>query len=130
MTNFPDDLRYSQDHVWVRVNAGTATIGITDYAQRQLGEIILVELGSVGEAVAANEPFGTVEAVKAVTEMFMPFSGTIVEINESLNDDPPVVNQDPYGKGWMAKVKPSSPKDLNALMSSQAYAAYTETSGD
>jgi len=130
MPNNPDDLRYTQDHVWVRVNAGTATIGITDYAQHQLGEIVIVELGSVGEVVAANEPFGTVEAVKAVTEMFMPFSGTIVEINESLNDDPTVVNEDPYGKRWMAKVKPSSQKDLDALMSSQVYAAYTETSGD
>jgi glycine cleavage system H protein len=130
MPNFPDDLRYSQDHVWVRVNAGTATIGITDYAQSQLGEIVLVELGSVGELVAADEPFGTVEAVKAVTEMYMPFAGTIEEINESLDDDPTVVNGDPYGEGWMAKVKPSSPNDVDALMSSKAYAAHTESSDD
>jgi len=130
MPNFPDDLRYSQDHVWVRVNAGTATIGITDYAQRELGEIVLVELASVGELVAANEPFGTVEAIKAVSEMYMPFAGTIVEINEPLNDDPTVVNSDPYGEGWMAKVKPSTPKDVDALMSSKAYAAQTEASDD
>jgi glycine cleavage system H protein len=130
MPNFPDDLRYSQDHVWVRVNAGTATIGITDYAQSQLGEIVLVELGSVGELVAADEPFGTVEAVKAVTEMYMPFAGTIDEINESLDDDPTVVNGDPYGEGWMAKVTPSSPNDVDALMSSKVYAAHTESSDD
>lgn len=128
MPNSPDDLRYTQDHVWARVSAGTATIGITDYAQRQLGEIVLVELASAGELITANEPFGTVEAIKAVSEMYMPFSGTIVEINEPLNDDPTVVNDDPYGEGWMAKVKPSSPKDLDALMRSEAYAAYTEAS--
>src|SRR3954451_18492090 len=104
MANIPDDLHYSKDHEWVRVDSGIAIVGITDHAQNSLGDVVYVELPKVGDEFAANEPFGSVESVKAVSEVFSPVSGEIVEVNATLTDDPEKVNADPYGDGWMIRV--------------------------
>jgi len=109
MATIPEDLHYSKDHEWLRVEGDVALIGITDYAQNSLGDVVYVELPRVGEEFAANESFGSVESVKAVSEVFSPVSGTVSEVNEALNDEPEKVNGDPYGEGWMIKVRMSSP---------------------
>jgi glycine cleavage system H protein len=119
---FPDDCRYTKDHEWVRLgDDGLAAVGVTDYAQQELGDIVFVELKETGEAVAAEEPFGTVEAVKTVSELFAPIAGTIEEVNAGLDSAPETVNQDPYGDGWMVKIRPDNAADVDALMSVEEY---------
>lgn len=126
MANVPEDLHYSKDHEWVRVEGDTAVIGITDYAQDSLGDVVYVELPKVGEQFAANESFGSVESVKAVSEVFSPVSGEIAAINESLNDEPEKVNQDPYNEGWMIRVKMSSPGEVDSLLTAAEYEDFTK----
>ena len=119
---FPDDCRYTKEHEWVRLgDDGLVTIGITDYAQDQLGAIVFVELEDEGSAFDADEVFGTVEAVKTVSELFAPIAGTVEALNDALEADPEVVNNDPYGDGWMIKMKPSDAGDLDGLMSAEEY---------
>ncbi|MDR1024069.1 MAG: glycine cleavage system protein GcvH [Prevotellaceae bacterium] len=121
--NIPKDLKYSSEHEWIRAEAdGTAYVGITDYAQSQLGDIVFVDVTSVGETLSKSETFGAVEAVKTVSDLFMPVGGQILELNDALSDAPELVNQDPYGKGWMIKVKLSNAADLNDLLDANAYA--------
>jgi glycine cleavage system H protein len=127
MAKYPDDLRYSRDHVWVRVSGQAATIGITDFAVRQLGEIVSVELATAGDQLEATDPFGTVESVKAVIEVFMPLSGAISAVNEAVKDDPELVNTDPYGQGWLVQVSTSQ---LDGLMDSADYAKFIEAAAD
>jgi glycine cleavage system H protein len=119
--NVPENLKFSQDHEWVRVEGDVAFIGITDYAQSNLGDIVFVEVETVGEDIEKGEAFGNVEAVKAVEELYMPVGGEVLEFNESLEDAPEQVNKDPYGDGWMIKVKLSNPADLNELLDAKAY---------
>jgi glycine cleavage system H protein len=121
--NIPEGLKYSKEHEWVRMEGDVAVIGITDFAQGELGDIIYVDIESIGESLDSNEIFGTVEAVKTVSDLFMPISGEVLEFNEKLQDDPELVNTDPYGDGWMIKVKPSDLAELDALMDSEAYQA-------
>lgn len=109
--NFPSDLLYTKDHEWVRVEGNIATIGITDFAQGELGDIVYVEIETKGETLGQHDTFGTVEAVKTVSDLFMPIAGKIIEVNDGLNDNPEVVNQDPYGKGWMVKVEMTAGTD-------------------
>jgi glycine cleavage system H protein len=117
----PPGLKYSKEHEWVSTEDSVATIGITDHAQEQLGEIVYIELPSVGEKVSKDDPFGVVESVKAVSDIYAPVSGTVVEVNEDLAESPEVVNEDPYGDGWLIKVKVSDPSDLDDLMDSEEY---------
>ncbi len=120
--NLPDDLKYTKEHEWVRDNGdGTVTVGITDFAQGELGDIVFVELEPEGSEFEQDDVFGTVEAVKTVSELFSPVSGEIVEINELLEDDPELVNNDPYGDGWMVKIKCSDSAQLESLLSVDAY---------
>ncbi|MBI2730743.1 MAG: glycine cleavage system protein GcvH [Sphingobacteriales bacterium] len=121
--NFPENLRYTKDHEWIKLEGNVATIGITDFAQRELGDIVYVEIETVGKTLAANDVFGTVEAVKTVSDLFLPVSGTITEVNPALNGAPELVNNDPYGEGWMAKMTVDSIADVEALMSAETYAA-------
>ena len=123
--SIPDSLRYSKEHEWVSVEGGVATIGITDYAQNQLGDIVYVDIETVGRKMGRDEVFGTVEAVKTVSDLFLPVSGTILEKNKDLDADPAAVNSDPYGKGWMVKVQLDDPSELDGLMDAQAYQAHT-----
>lgn len=119
---FPDDRRYTNDHEWIRLgDDGLATIGVTDYAQGELGDIVFVELEPEGTEVGPDEVFGTVEAVKTVSELFAPVAGTIEAINEALEDAPETVNSDPYGEGWMVKIRPANPDDIDALMTADEY---------
>jgi glycine cleavage system H protein len=117
----PEDVKYSKDHEWARSEGDTVTIGINDYAQDQLGEIVFVELPAVGDTFSVEDEFGSVESVKAVSEMYMPISGEIVAVNENLEDAPELVNEDCYQGGWIIKVKPSDPGELDALMDKAAY---------
>jgi glycine cleavage system H protein len=119
--NIPAGLKYTKEHEWVKVDGDVATIGITDFAQGELGDIVYVEIETVGESLATEEVFGTVEAVKTVSDLFMPVSGEILEMNNALEGDPELVNSDPYGKGWMIKVKMSDPSEVDALLSASAY---------
>ncbi|MDR0566114.1 MAG: glycine cleavage system protein GcvH [Prevotellaceae bacterium] len=122
--NNPENLKYSRDHEWIRVEAdGTAYVGITDYAQSQLGDIVFVDVSTVGETLAQGEVFGAVEAVKTVSDLLMPVGGQILALNEALDGAPEQVNQDPYGEGWMIKVKISNAAELDALLDAKAYAA-------
>jgi len=118
---FPDGLRYSPDHEWVRMEEGLARIGLTDYAQDQLGDIVYVELPQVGKSIAKGGVFGSVESVKAVSELYMPIAGKIVEINAALENSPELVNTSPYDQGWMLVVEPSDPKEVNDLLTSRTY---------
>jgi len=121
---FPADLRYTKDHEWIKmIDDNTALIGITDFAQRELGDIVYVEVNTVGKQLNAEEVFGTVEAVKTVSDLFLPISGTITEVNGDLNDKPESVNNDPYGEGWMVKLTVSNPSDIEGLLTAEAYAA-------
>lgn len=121
---FPSNLRYTEEHEWIFVEAdNTARIGITDFAQSELGEIVYVEVNTIGEALKAGEVFGTVEAVKTTSELFLPISGTILELNSRLENEPELVNDEPYGEGWIVKVKISDAAELDALMSDAAYKA-------
>jgi len=120
--NFPKELKYTKDHEWVSVDGDVATIGITEFAQGELGDIVFVEIETVGETLHAHEIFGTVEAVKTVSDLFLPVSGEIIEKNDALDNNPENVNEDPYGKGWMVKVKMSNLSEVDSLMSAEAYA--------
>jgi glycine cleavage system H protein len=126
MANVPENLHYSKDHEWVRVEGDLAVIGITDHAQEQLGDVVYVELPKSGEAFAANESFGSVESVKAVSEIFTPVSGEVAEVNESLNDEPEKVNKDPYNDGWMIKMKMSAPGEVDSLLNAAEYEDFTK----
>lgn len=119
--NIPAELKYTKDHEWVKVDGDVATIGITDFAQSELGDIVYVEVETEGETLNAEEVFGTVEAVKTVSDLFMPISGEVVEFNTELEANPEAVNSDPYGAGWMIKVKVSDPSELDGLLSAEAY---------
>lgn len=119
--NFPENLKYTKDHEWVSVEGDTATVGVTDFAQGELGDIVFVELETEGDTLDQNEVFGTIEAVKTVSDLFMPVSGEITEINTELEDAPESVNEDPYTKGWMVKIKLSNPSEVEALMDAAAY---------
>jgi glycine cleavage system H protein len=121
MANFPEDLKYTKDHEWVRVSGDTATVGITDYAQGELGDIVYVEVETVGDSLSQHDVFGTVEAVKTVSDLFMPVSGEILELNDKLDGEPELVNKDPYGDGWMVKVRLSNPSEVDGLMSAADY---------
>jgi len=121
--NIPTNLKYTKEHEWVRIEGNTAVIGITDYAQGELGEIVFVEVETVGENLDEGAVFGTVEAVKTVSELFMPVSGTVEEVNAALEDAPELVNSDPYGEGWMIKITISDSAQLDGLLSAEAYAA-------
>jgi len=126
MANIPDDLHYSKDHEWVRVEGNVAVVGITDYAQDSLGDVVYVELPKVGDDFAANESFGSVESVKAVSEVFSPLSGEVVGINESLADEPERVNTDPYGEGWMIRVEMSKPGEVDSMLTAAEYEDFTK----
>ncbi|MBW0161560.1 MAG: glycine cleavage system protein [Bacteroidota bacterium] len=121
--NFPAELRYTKDHEWIKLEGNIATIGITDFAQHELGDIVYVDINTVGKSLASEEVFGTVEAVKTVSDLFLPVAGTINEVNSLLEKQPELVNSDPYGDGWMIKMTVNSPADVEALMNSEAYAA-------
>ena len=120
--NIPNDLRYTKEHEWVRLEGDVATIGITDYAQGELGDIVFIEVDTVDESVAADEVFGTIEAVKTVSDMFAPVAGEVIEFNEALEDAPESVNSDPYGEGWIIKMRVANPDDIVALLSHEGYA--------
>jgi len=120
--SFPENLRYTKEHEWIKIeNGDTAFIGITDFAQKELGDIVYVEVESVGKTLEAGAIFGTVEAVKTVSDLFLPVAGTITELNPALSNSPELVNTDPYGKGWMIKMTVTNPADLEKLMSASAY---------
>lgn len=121
--NIPQDLRYTKDHEWLRVEGDEATIGITDFAQSELGDIVFVDISTEGQELDSEAVFGTVEAVKTVSDLFMPISGTVLTVNPDLADDPAAVNGDPYGKGWMVRVRISDAAQLDGLMSPADYAA-------
>ena len=119
--NFPENLRYTKDHEWVSLDGTTATIGITDFAQRELGDIVYIDITAKGKAIAAEEIFGTVEAVKTVSDLFLPIAGKILEMNKGLDATPESVNKDPYGTGWMVKIEITNPADLDGLMDAEVY---------
>ena len=119
--NTPDTLHYTKDHEWISIEDGIATVGVTDFAQSELGDIVYVEVETLYEQIGISEVFGTVEAVKTVSDLFMPLSGTIIEFNESLEDEPEMVNEDPYGKGWMIKIKLDNPGEASELLDAAAY---------
>ena len=119
--NHPNSLMYTSEHEWVKIEDNIATIGITDFAQRELGDIVYVEVETVGENLDADEVFGTVEAVKTVSDLFMPINGEVLEFNENLEDSPELINSDPYGEGWIIKVSVSNPEELESLLTSDDY---------
>ena len=119
---FPADLRYTKDHEWIKLEGNTATIGITDFAQGELGDIVYIDINTIGSALAAEAVFGTVEAVKTVSDLFLPIAGTVLEVNPALSAQPELVNTDAYGDGWMIKMTVSNPADVDALLTSEAYA--------
>lgn len=121
--NFPSNLKYSKEHEWVRLEGEFAYIGISDHAQKELGDIVYVDINTVGQTLEANAVFGTVEAVKTVSDLFMPIGGEILEFNDTLSSNPELVNSDPYGKGWMIKIKPKELSEMNNLMDAEAYKA-------
>lgn len=119
--NYPENLRYTKDHEWVSLEGDIATIGVTDFAQHELGDIVYVDINTKGKSLSAEEVFGTVEAVKTVSDLFLPAAGTITEINSALESQPELVNTDPYGEGWMIKMKVDNPDDISKLMDTAAY---------
>ena len=124
MANVPEDLHYSKDHEWIRVEGDVGTIGITDHAQNSLGDVVYVELPKAGDSFTAHESFGSVESVKAVSEIFSPVGGEVVEVNEALQDEPERVNSDPYGEGWMIRVRMTNPGEVDSLLSAAEYEDY------
>lgn len=129
MSKIPENLRYSKDHEWVLVESDVATIGITDYAQHSLGDVVYIDMPRVGDKFGMHEAFGSVESVKAVSEIFTPVGGEVVEVNNGLNDTPEQVNSDPYGAGWMVKVKMDNPLEADAMLSSEEYEEYLSSNG-
>lgn len=127
--NFPKELKYSKEHEWIRVEGSRAVVGITDFAQGQLGDVVFVEVPAVGTAVTAGQTFSVVESVKAVSDIYAPVSGTIVEVNEALGDTPEDVNSDPYGAGWIAVIELADPAEVEGLLTSEAYEALTAEGG-
>jgi glycine cleavage system H protein len=121
--NFPSELKYTKDHEWVKIEGNEAYIGITDFAQRELGDIVYIDINTVGDEVGKDDVFGTVEAVKTVSDLFMPVTATVLETNPELNDNPELVNSDPYGKGWMVKVAISDASEVDGLLDADAYKA-------
>ena len=119
--NFPADLKYTKDHEWISLDGNIATIGVTDYAQRELGDIVFVEVETIGKELEAGDVFGTVEAVKTVSDLFLPVAGTVTELNPDLKNEPEAVNNDPYGKGWMVKMTVKNPDDVAGLMDAVSY---------
>lgn len=119
--NVPENIKYTEEHEWVSVEDDVATVGITEYAQGELGDIVFVELPEVGFEAKRPDPFGTIEAVKAVSDLFAPVSGEVVEVNEKLNDEPEIINTDPYGDGWMIKIKLTDKSELESLLSAEDY---------
>jgi glycine cleavage system H protein len=120
--NIPQNLRYTQDHEWLKLDDGIATVGITDFAQGELGDIVFIEVETVGESLDKGEAFGTIEAVKTVSDMFMPVGGEILEFNEALETNPELVNKDPYNEGWIVKIKVNDPAEADSLLDAAAYA--------
>ncbi len=123
--NFPTDIKYTKDHEWIRVAGDVGTVGITEYAQGELGDVVFVELPAVGKVLKQHDSFGTIEAVKAVSDLYAPASGTVLEVNKDLADAPETVNKDPYGKGWMVKIRISAAAELGSLLDAVAYKALT-----
>jgi glycine cleavage system H protein len=121
--NVPENLLYTKDHEWLRVEGDMAYVGVTDFAQGELGDVVFIEIETFGETLAKEEVFGTIEAVKTVSDMFMPVAGEIVEVNPALEDSPDVVNKDPYGKGWMVKIKMTNPSETGSLLNAEKYTA-------
>lgn len=121
--NFPSDIRYTKEHEWIRVEGDEAYVGITDYAQSELGEIVFVDVDSIGEEIAQGEVFGSIEAVKTVSDLNMPVTGEVLELNEALNDQPELVNNDPYGEGWIIKISVKDIAELDNLLDAEAYQA-------
>jgi len=121
--NIPANLLYTKDHEWLRVEGNTGYVGVTDFAQGELGDVVFIEIETVGETLAKEEVFGTIEAVKTVSDMFMPVSGEILELNPALEETPDVVNKDPYGKGWMVKIKITDPSQTASLLTAEQYKA-------
>jgi len=121
--NFPEELKYTKDHEWIRIEGDEAVIGITEFAQGELGDIVFVDINTVGQEVAREAVFGTVEAVKTVSDLFMPVTGTVLAVNEALADEPAAVNNDPYGAGWMVRIRISDPGELEGLLSAAQYTA-------
>ncbi|HUI10150.1 MAG TPA: glycine cleavage system protein GcvH [Bacteroidota bacterium] len=119
--NFPETLKYTKDHEWIRIEGDTGTVGITDYAQGELGDVVFVELPAVGKSVRQHEAFGTIEAVKAVSDLFAPMSGAVTDVNAAVAAAPDAVNKDPYGKGWMVKIKLANPSEASSLLDAKAY---------
>jgi len=130
MANIPEDLHYSKDHEWIRVEGNIGIVGITDHAQDALGDVVYVELPKAGDEFAAHESFGSVESVKAVSEIFTPVSGEITEANDSLQDEPEKVNQDPYGAGWMIKIKMKNPGEVDSLLTAAEYEDFTKAESE
>ena len=121
--NFPTNVKYTKEHEWIRLEGDVAYVGITDYAQEQLGDIVFVDIPTEGETLAADEVFGTIEVVKTISDLFLPVTGEILEQNEALADQPELVNQDPYGEGWHIKIKPAADADFDSLLDAEAYKA-------
>ena len=121
--NFPNNVKYTEEHEWIRVEGDIAYVGISDYAQEQLGDIVFVDTTTEGETLEKGEVFGTIEVVKTISDLFLPVAGEVLEQNEALADNPELVNQDPYGKGWLVKIKPNDANDINDLMDAEAYKA-------
>jgi glycine cleavage system H protein len=119
--NFPSELKYTEDHEWIRIEGDTAYVGITDHAQNELGDIVYVDINTVGDSLDKGEVFGSVEAVKTVSDLYIPLAGSVLEVNEDLDGEPELVNSDPYGKGWMVKIGLTNPGDLDGLMSVEEY---------
>ena len=121
--NFPNDVKYTKEHEWIRLEGDVAYVGITDYAQEQLGDIVFVDIQTVGETLSADEVFGTIEVVKTISDLFLPVAGEVLEQNETLEEQPELVNTDPYGEGWLIKIKPAADADFDSLLDAEAYKA-------
>ena len=121
--NFPNDVKYTKEHEWIRLEGDVAYVGITDYAQEQLGDIVFVDIQTIGETLAADEVFGTIEVVKTISDLFLPVAGEVLEQNEALEEQPELVNKDPYGEGWLIKIKPAADADFDSLLDAEAYKA-------
>lgn len=130
MSSYPADLLYTEEHEWVRVEDDLCVLGITQFAQHELGEVVFVELPEVGQVIDAHDEIGTIESVKAVAEVYSPVAGEVVEINEAVVEDPELLNDDPHGEGWLVKIRFSSSDDLSSLMNAEAYSSFTDKGGE